>query len=63
MSRGLEAVPNKPMVPTATGALWIARPAEAAAHRRAVGPRCRGRRATGGLVGFGNAMDRMWAPE
>jgi hypothetical protein len=30
-------VPNKPMVLTATGVLWIARPAVAAAHRRAVG--------------------------
>jgi hypothetical protein len=30
-------VPNKPMVLTATGVRWIARPAVAAAHRRAVG--------------------------
>ena len=35
-------VPNKPMVLAATGALWIARPAVAAAHRRAVRRRAAG---------------------
>ena len=41
-------VPNKPMVLTATGVRWIARPAVAAAHRRAVRPRASG----SGVAGF-----------